>query len=222
MAVHRFRAQKHDTPSATPCQKTGCVMSVPDGNYILIPTAVTEMPISNLAKLVYGVLQWRDGKLGCFPLVSSIAATLNKGESTIRRALDELRAEGLIDWWRGPKTNNHYKLMGDRQEVSSPDRQEVSSQTASDLAVRPPTFERSKRTSRRTAIGAAAPVASGADTGRPDPEPALGNRPGDKELFEQFLAEHGHEFQKHEHRKRWTAFEAWVAERESAQEGAVA
>lgn len=99
--------------------------------------------ISDKAKIVYALLldyAWQSGS--CFPGQQRLAEDLHTTERTIRRALDELRANKLVNWrQRGLNQTNIYYILDlsespvidlerpaapERTFLSAPERTEMS------------------------------------------------------------------------------------------------
>jgi len=78
---------------------------------------VYQSNLSHRARTVYMYLKDRAGKDGaCWPGIKTIARELKLSRSTVKRALDDLRREGLISKerrWRenGSLTSNRYRLL---------------------------------------------------------------------------------------------------------------
>ncbi len=90
-----------------------------DVYFSIVPEWVIDAPISAQAVRVYAVLcRYADKDTGtCFPSIKTLADRINVSESTIKRALKELKSIGAIksqkrfDTATGEQTSNLYTVM---------------------------------------------------------------------------------------------------------------
>lgn len=96
-----------------------------DVYFSIVPEWVIDAPISAQAVRVYAVLcRYADKDDGtCFPSIRTLAERINVSESTIKRALKELKAIGAIksqkrfDKATGEQTSNLYTVMRSKELI---------------------------------------------------------------------------------------------------------
>lgn len=121
------------TPDESDTQRAGFSMA---------PAAVLSDPaLSDLAVRVYLWLDYRAGSSGvCRTLYRTVAADLGKSESTVKRAVAQLRKSGWVRVKRTGKSSMFYPLNPSRITQPKPTkakkRRDISGPTASDLVPR--------------------------------------------------------------------------------------
>lgn len=89
----------------------------PDGGWAAVPNSVARSDkLSASAKLVYLSISSRLGFEGQYPSHATMAAEASCSVATVKRALNELRDAGVIEWQRrsdgkGGQITNSYRLI---------------------------------------------------------------------------------------------------------------
>ncbi len=98
--------------------------------FVKLPHVILLHPnLSLQAKLLYGILRRYAREKGyCYPGYARLAEDMRRSERTVRRAMDELVAAGIVGkWQRGLKqTNVYYLASPEKGSPIPPDRTSVS------------------------------------------------------------------------------------------------
>lgn len=100
--------QMMERPLLTPDE----LKSLPKGDFVVMKTGVHPMDLPHRAKSVYIYLLDRANKDGeCWPAIPTISRELKLSQSTVRRALHDLRKAGLLE------TEQRYRKHGGKSSL---------------------------------------------------------------------------------------------------------
>lgn len=154
-------------------------MSAEDGGWASIPNWLVRDPeVSSHAKLIYVYLNSRVGRNGsCWPALGTVATETGLSQSTVQRALRELRSLGVVAWWTETTARgrvNRYRMSpyvggcghSDYTPCGQGDQTHVVRVTNKEEAVEEETTPQAPQGAERALDGELIPVADVGGTGQ--------------------------------------------------------